>query len=208
MKKRYSALPFLIIAAILTWPTIDTRRLLPIFAVVTLPFLADFLKNIKVSLAKYKVENILVIVVLIMALQFNLYNRFASYNLYNFTEQNFCDFASNCSVKATNYLISHPPKGKGFNFYDWGGYLIGKNIPAKLFIDGRMHLWGHNDYSPFGDYISIYYDKNYNKFKQYNFDWVFVQADSSLSEELANGTLGNWKLEFKDGNSAYFVRLK
>lgn len=209
-KKNSNAIPYVILVALLLFPTIDTRRLLPVFIITTLPFMANFLRDIEWNIDKYRIEKYLTILIIIVLLQFNLYTRFArNYNLYNFTEEDHCYFASGCSVKAVNYLISHPPQGKGLNFYDTGGYLIGKGISSKIFIDGRMHLWKDKNYQAFGEYIEMYYRQNYEKFKKYDFDWAFINNSSDLAKQFYSSTdLGEWKLEFRDGDSAYFVRVR
>lgn len=43
--------------------------------------------------------------------------------------------------QAVSYLHTHPPKGKLFSTYNWGGYLIWKLPEQKVFIDGRMPSW-------------------------------------------------------------------
>lgn len=209
-KKNLFSIPYIILTALLIFPTIDTQRFLPVFMIVTLPFAADFLSNIKWNPDKYRIEKYLVGLIVIVLLEFNLYTRFShNYHIYNFTEENYCYFSSNCSVKAVNYLISHPPQGKGFNFYDVGGYLIGKGIPAKVFVDGRMHLWKDNNYTAFGDGMEMYYGKNYNKFKEYGFSWAFIEDSSDLAKQFfSSDNLGKWRLEFRDGNTDYFVKVK
>jgi len=211
VKRNFFVIPFILISLVMIYPTIDTRRLLPVFMILTLPLLADFLKNIKWDLEKYKSVNYLAILLIIITLEFNLYNRFTGYNLYNFTEADYCRFSSECSVRAVNYLLSHPPSGKGFNFYNWGGYLIGKGVPVKLFIDGRMDVWvGKNGYSAFTDYNDILNGTNNSeKFKKYNFDWLFIPNSSNLAQEIfKSDKLGKWKLVFADGNTGYFVKVK
>lgn len=211
VKRNYFGVPFAVISLMMFFSTIDTRRFLPVFMIVTLPLFAYFLRGIEWNIKKYKIVNYLTILVIIILLEFNLYNRFTSYNLYNFSEQDYCNFSSRCSVKAVDYLISHPPIGKGFTFYDWGGYLIGRGVPFKLFIDGRMHVWAEkNGYSPFADYNDILNGvNNSEKFKKYNFDWLFIPDSTNLAQEvLAFDRLGKWKLVFQDGNTDYFVRVK
>jgi len=211
MRKKLFTIPFLILAIMLIWPTIDTRRFLPIFVVVTLPFLAGFIQNIKLDLSKYKILPLITIVVILISLEFNLYNRFTNYKLYNFTENDFCHFASECSTKTIDYLVSHPPKGKGFTFYDIGGYLIGKNIPVKLFIDGRMHLWKDDasGYTAFGDYIKMYYGPNIKLFNKYDFDWLFIQKSSTIMKEIyATKNLGRWNIEYQDNDLIYLTRIR
>jgi hypothetical protein len=193
------------------FPTIDHRRLIPIFLILTLPFFGDLLKNLKLNIQKYKVIGYLMILTIIVLLEFNLYNRFTSYNLYSFTEEDYCYFASECSVKAVNYFISNPPNENGFNYYDWGGYLIGKNVPVKLFIDGRMHVWtGDNGYNVFAEYDEILTGNQYfEKFKQYDFNWLLIPRSTALAQEiLASDKLGSWKQMYSDGNTVYFVKEK
>jgi hypothetical protein len=208
-QKKSFAIPYLFLFCLFLLPAIETRRFLPIFCVTTLPFFAGVLEDIKWDFRKLKMSNYLTILIIIVGLEFNLYNRFVNYNLYNFNEYDYCYFASGCSPIAVNYLVSHPPKGKGFNFYNWGGYLIGKNIQTKLFIDGRMDLWKMNGYSAFGDFISIYYYKNYKKFIQYDFNWALIEDSSDLARELySTQDLGTWRLTFRDGRTDYFVKIK
>jgi hypothetical protein len=208
-ERRYSAIPYLIIIVTLFFPTLDTRRLLSIFCVITLPFFAEVLKDFKWDIGKYRIVNIISISLIIFGLGFNFHNRFTKYKLYNFTENDYCYFSSGCSPAVVSYLISHPPSGKGFNYYDWGGYLIGKSVPAKIFTDGRMHLWEKDGYSVSADYFPIYYHDNYYKFIDYDFDWALIQSDTNLAKNLYyTKELGDWKLQYKDGNTAYFVRVK
>lgn len=208
-QKKLDTIPYIILFIILIYPTIDIRRFLPIFCIVTLPFLADALRNIKWDFTKLKMANYVIILIIIVGLEINLFNRFINYNLYNFTEDDYCYFSSRCSPNVVNYLIKNPPLGKGFNFYDWGGYLVGKGLPAKIFISGLMHHWTINNHSVFGDYISMYYKNDYTTFKKYNFDWALIPDDSELAQKLYfTYDLGIWKLEFKDGNTDYFVKIK
>lgn len=203
------AIPFFILCAILLWPTIETRRLLPVFVVVTLPFLAYTLNKFKWEPEKYKTTNLLAILIFAILLQFNFYNRFTKYNLYSFKEADFTRFNYGTSLEGVDYLTKNPPKGRGFNFYDWGGYMIGKGVPAKLFVDGRMHLWQKDGYQPFADYIRIYYENDFELFKKYDFDWVFIANDSFLSKKLLSSQeLGIWKLEYQNGKTLYFVRVR
>jgi hypothetical protein len=208
-KKDIGTLPYTILAVCFFFPTYTTRRFLPVFGVITLPVVAMYLEELKLKLEKYKITFLLCMVSSIILLEYNLYNRFTSMHLYHYTEEDYCMYNSSCSIKTAEYLIKHPPEGHGFNFYDWGGYYIGKGIPAKLFIDGRMHVWSKDGYQPFGDYIEMYYNGNYELFSRYNFDWLLLPNDSNISQRLmTTQDLGIWKLEFQDGVTNYFVRQR
>jgi len=183
------------------------QRYLGVFIVVTLPYLATYLENLKLDLNKFRSIDYLTILIVSIGVCFNFFNRFPSFNLYRYSEKDYCLYSSMCSVSLADYLLKNPPSGKGFNFYDWGGYLIGKGIDTKLFIDGRMHLWEEDGYDPFTDYISIYYQEDYKKFDEYGFDWVIVRDDSSLAQALISATKkGGWKLKFSEGRALYFTR--
>ena len=39
---------------------------------------------------------------------------------------------------STRYLLDHPPRGRGFNVYDWGGHLIGRGVGRQA-VHRRAH---------------------------------------------------------------------
>jgi len=84
------------------------------------------------------------------------------------------------SDKAINILKREKPN-KLYNYYDYGGYLIYKDI--DVFIDGRADLYSEYNYQ---DYLDIFYLKyNYNKLlNKYNFDYLIVPRKSGLSTYL------------------------
>jgi len=208
-KKDIEVLPYAILAIGFFLPTYYTRRYLPVYVVITMPSLAMYLEEVKFNLEKYKITFLVFIVVSTLLLEYNLYNRFTSNHIYHYTEEDYCVFSSSCSIKMSEHLIDNPPIGRGFTFYDWGGYLIGKGVPARLFVDGRMHVWSKDGYQPFGDYIEMYYHGNYKLFRSYDFDWLLIPNDSDLSQRLMKSQdLGVWKLEFQDGIANYFVKQR
>jgi len=206
-KKSIHTLPYIILSVALFYPTINARRYLPIFAVVTLPALGIWLEDLKLDLEKFKLTPYLTVIVLMAGTMYNLLARYVDYGLYTYSESKYCYHASGCSPAMADYLIKHPLKGKGFNFYDWGGYYIGKGIPEKLFIDGRMHLWSQNGYSPFVDFIAMYYFQYDDLFRRYAFDWVLLPLNSDIGREIYHSDdLGKWKIEFRDGDVILFTK--
>ncbi len=77
------------------------------------------------------------------------------------------------------YLKTHPCPGNVFNMYDYGGYFILHNPEFKVFIDGRMPSWKHNDV----DYFSLYSDMlssttaRQKIISQYNIRCIVFAAD-------------------------------
>lgn len=203
-------LPFLLISLILVIPTFLYRRNLPTFGLATFPLLAFYIESWKFDLSKYKITPFIFLIGSLVVIEYNLFSRLPSFNFYKYGEQNYCQFASNCSINLVNTLKLDPPKGIGLNFYDWGGYLIGKQVPFKLFIDGRMHLWqDSNGYMPFADYIDIYYNGDIDKFNQFNFDWVIIPPASDVAKEILDQKVqGNWLVKYQDQYSIYFVNAK
>lgn len=207
-KRNWYALPSVLLFLGLVWQTWMTRRLLPIFGLVTLPLLAETLTYIKWEFDRRAIAPVLYGLILIIGLEYNLYARYVSGRLYHYDETAYCDFAAQCPVEGANFLIANPPHGRGFTFYDWGGYLIGKGVPVKLFVDGRMHVWKTEDgYQPFGDYIEMFYHGRDDIFLKYNFDWVFIPVNSEMANKLmTTSVLGNWRVAYTDDRVLFAIR--
>jgi hypothetical protein len=206
-RRKLSDLPYLVILSVLAYLTIQHNRYISPFLATSLPILALFLEGIKISWDKFKMFTLILLLSLIISLELG-WGRIGEFDLFKYSYTDYCRFATHCSEKMINYLTKNPPQGKGLNFYDWGGYLIGRGVPMKLFIDGRMHLWEKNGYMPFADYIELYYRQNYTNFKKYNFNWLLLRNDSPLVQDLAtpNIFLGTWTKIFSDGEASYYIK--
>lgn len=204
------SLPFLIIALILFFPAINQRRNLPVFGLATLPFFIAYLNQTKLDLSRYRAAFWVILLVTAVTVEYNLFTRLPGFHFYTYNEYDYCALGSGCPVDLANYLVAHPPQGRGFNFYDWGGYFIGKQVPAQLFIDGRMHLWdAKNDYMPFADYMAIFYQGDAGKFDWYEFDWVVIPPESAINTVIGTGNVkGFWRIQYQDNHAIYFVRMK
>jgi hypothetical protein len=95
-------------------------------------------------------------------------------------------------------------KGRVFNHYGYGGYLIESGIPT--FIDGRGELFG-------GDFIKRYVDAAYLRgeaspleavLDQYEIDWTFLAKNMPANKLLAH--LAGWHLAYSDDEATIFVR--
>lgn len=188
------------------------RRYVAVAITATLPFLALYFQDLKFKFEKFKATTFLLCLFIIVALEMALFRRVIPWRIFqNYSFADYCSFGSHCSEGLTAYLIQHPPQGKGFNFYDWGGYLIGRGVPAKLFIDGRMHLWKDEKtgYSAFWDYEQMNYLGNTKLFDKYNFPWVLVPSGSYISAFIESKTVkGTWIKKYEDDDAVYWVRTK
>jgi hypothetical protein len=206
-RRKWSDLPYIVILFVLTYLTVQHNRYIAPFLATSLPILALFLQEIKISWDRYKMISLLLLLSLVISLEIG-WQRIGEFDLLKYSYTDYCRFATRCSEKMIDYLTKNPPQGRGLNFYDWGGYLIGRGVPMKLFIDGRMHLWEKNGYMPFADYIELYYRQNYTNFKKYNFNWLLLRNDSPLVQDLAtpNIFLGTWTKIFSDGEASYYIK--
>lgn len=211
VKPKKQELPYFIVALALVYQTIMARRYLPLFLFSTFPLFLSFLTRLKsrwLDLGNYHLTPYFVTIATLIVIEANLFTRLPSYNYYHYTERDYCLYASLCSLNVLDYLKINPPSGNGFNFYDWGGYLIGKGFSAKVFVDGRMHLWSVRDYSPFGDYLKMYYYQDKDLFLAYDFNWVLVPPGSEAAKMIEGGLVGRWNLSFHDEFARYYVRVR
>ena len=85
------------------------------------------------------------------------------------------------SDKAISVLKREKPK-RLFNLYDFGGYLVYKNI--NVFIDGRADLYTDYNYK---DYLDISNNKNTKKLiDKYRFDYFIVNKKFKIYKYLKN----------------------
>lgn len=191
---------FAVLGAILSFHSL---RFVGLGIILSFPLLLAVLQEVNIQ--KRVLKLIVIVVLFILVIDFFM-ETFNKKNQLVFSYRDYCRVSSLCSEDLVQKLLKQPPSGKGFNSYGTGGYLIGRGVKSKVFIDGRMHLWEKGGYSVFEDYIKIYFDIDKNTFKKYNFQWVITESHSHLSQQLASGEMGNWKLKFNDNYLAYFTR--
>lgn len=211
IRRKIKDIPYILVFIFMLYYSLSARRYVSPYVAVTIPMVAFLLKSIPLHLEKYKATTFLFLLACVIGLQIGIFKRIPNFHLLNYTFNDYCFFGSGCSEKLVGYLKEHPPKGYGLNFYDWGGYLIGRGVPAKLFIDGRMHLWKNEKtgFLPFMSYQAMYYDGDYALFNKENFDWLIVHTDSPIYQKIKNTKdVGLWNLKFQDGSNVYLERVR
>lgn len=210
VRKKISDLPYILTLLFLTAESYSEQRYVSMFMVTSLPIVALAIAGLKFDLYKNKITKIIYALVLTSLISVALFITIPKYHLTSYGFTDYCYYSTQCSPALADFLIKNPPVGSGFNFYDWGGFFIGRGVNAKLFIDGRMHLWSENGYMPFADYVEMYYHQDFNLFNEYNFDWVIVRNDSYLAHDLALPSIvtGTWRRVYFDNTASYFVRIK
>jgi len=215
-RRKLSDVPTVVVTILTFYLAVSSRRHVPVFLVLTLPFAALVIPSIRVrvvGLARTSLVGVAMIAVFGMAVFF----RWPAYQaLWRDPAQAYCTWGNYCSPDLVRFLIKHPPEGRGFNFYDWGGYLIGSGVPAKLFVDGRMHLWERDGFRPMETYMLMYRRLDLDEFERYKFDWVLVPRGSQFAKEFAayrspwtgRTTDEVWEIPYVDDRTLYAVRKK
>src|SRR5262249_7385942 len=148
------------------------------------------IKNVPLRRERNRLAVLGIVALVALTLEIGGFHRFADRGRFvEYSMAGYCAYGPRCSEGLTRYLLDHPPRGRGFNVYDWGGYLIGRGIDAKLFIDGRMELWERDGYRPIVDYARMYgAGDDLQMFRDYRFDWAIVEHGTRLDRVLEQST--------------------
>ena len=106
--------------------------------------------------------------------------------------------------KATDFIIREGIKGKMFNTYHYGGYLIYRLYPQQLvFIDGRADMYGD---AFINETLSIYQGSSQwkSRFDRYGIDYVICETESPLRQLLLQE--GRFHLVFDDDMHSVLLR--
>lgn len=112
--------------------------------------------------------------------------------------------AARFPVAAVDYLAaSGLDEARGYNSYNWGGYLIWRGVP--VFVDGRADVYG--------DPFLLYYRRTFDvrpgwqePLDEYDVDYVLMEAGSPLTAVLAASP--NWTEVYADDLAQIFIRVK
>ncbi|MDO8347219.1 MAG: hypothetical protein Q7S85_04925 [Rugosibacter sp.] len=107
-------------------------------------------------------------------------------------------------VKATDFILREGIKGRMFNTYHYGGYLIYRLYPHQLvFIDGRTVMYGDLF---FKETLAIYEGSSQwkERFEHYGIDYVICESEAPLRQLLLEE--GRFRRVFDDGMHSVLVR--
>ena len=110
--------------------------------------------------------------------------------------------AARYPVAAVDYLeASGLDKARGYNSYNWGGYLIWRGIP--VFVDGRADVYG--------DPFLLFYRETFEvhstwqePLNQHNVDYVLMERGTPLTAVLTASP--EWNQVYEDNIAQIFVR--
>ncbi len=187
----------------------DSIRNMAVFVLLSIPLIIKLYRPITLKITASKIYLTIFPLVLLMVLT-SLFFRLWPLNLLNYSWDDYCRFSTHCSVQSVQYLKSHPPKGQGFNFYDWGGFMIWQIPEVKPFIDGRMHLWHEGDSYIMNTYMQILktegdWEKAFNAF---NFSWAIVPPGWPIVQKFDLMVKdGKWERVYWDQNAIIYYKL-
>lgn len=108
-------------------------------------------------------------------------------------------------VKALPYLEQLHPRGRVFNDFLWGGYLIwhARNIP--VFIDSRVDIYEYN--GVFADYLDAIGIKNtLAVLDKYEIQYVFFRKESALGYLMLHAP--GWQTLYQDETAVLLQRIR
>lgn len=202
---------YLLLGVAFFYLTTAAQRNVPLFIIVTLPFGALLLSSLTAFAPKIKkIMEFIFLATIIVFLAMGYQTRIQPYNFSHYGFKEYCENVR-CSEEAIEYLLQHPPAGRGLNYYDTGGFWTGRGVPAKLFVDGRMTVWSDTGTNPYADFIDIYMNGDSEKFIAYDFRWVYIETNSKLNAVLTyyqgNNHIGTWVNKYQDSKVSYWVRV-
>ncbi len=104
---------------------------------------------------------------------------------------------------ALDYVHEAGIKGRVFNYYGYGGFLIRAGIPT--FIDGRGELFGGAFIKLYAEAVSLRGDEPFDQLlDRYNIDWTFLSKNQPANQLLAR--LPGWRQAYSDDQATIFVR--
>jgi hypothetical protein len=186
----------LILLLVGLYASLASIRMIPLFVLIAIPFIAKRLGNWPHSdhpLRRVPSRTAFnAVIVLAMAIFASL--RIA-YVIHHQPEAE----ARQVPTRAVAFLQQHPPAGPIFNHYDWGGYLIWKLYPSTLvFIDGRADLYGP---PLFHDFADAYQFKGpwQQILQRWRIQTVIVPPDSALAIGLQSAP--GWTISYQDSQA-------
>lgn len=176
-----------------------SARNIPLFAIVTAPYLGTAIQTIveKLSILREidqtisKVENGLRGAVLPLAAVILLA---VAFKMQPSTNNQFDP--NKFPVKAVDWLQAHPQQGKMFNNFIWGGYLLYRLWPQQtVFIDGQTDFYGEGLTREYTRVMAL--DESWKEIlEKYDVSWVIVPSGKAIIKVLQEES--HWIVVYED----------
>ena len=185
----------LLLLLVSLYAALGSIRMIPLFVLVAVPLISRRLGNWPRSNSQLQRQSTLartllnVAIVLAMAV-------FAGVHIFQIIQRQPQAEAQYFPARAVAFLQTHPPPGRIFNHYDWGGYLIWKLYPSTpVFIDGRADLYGQQLLDQFAGTYQLKGDWR-QTLQHWSVDTVIVPTDSALATGLSSSP--GWMVSYED----------
>jgi hypothetical protein len=181
-------------------------RVLPFSVIASAP-LFTFLLNELYSILKIKDEQIRKVAPIFTAFLVLLSLSSLSYRLTNPLHIPDTVYREDYPVGAVSFMKENNLKGKIFNEFDWGGYLVFSSKDFKTAIDGRtaVLLFPNGYLEQWRDTVDLKEEWKENLEKG-SPDYVLLFSDDFLASQLMQSN--DWKLLYGDSISILFERKK
>ncbi len=176
--------PFLIILIIILLSALLHKRNMPIFIILSLPFMTMLVQQAigQKNLNKYLQINFITLGSLFFV---NIVMLLSLLGNWNFVTTDPYENPEIYPYKTTQYLENNPLEGNTFVNFAWGGYLLWKMPEGyKMFYDGRMVHWQENNKRFLQEYLDINNPKdNWHKIlDKYKIKNIIVEKTSFLAK--------------------------
>ena len=107
-------------------------------------------------------------------------------------------------VQALDWLADNPQRGKMFNEFNWGGYILYRTWPRQLvFLDSQSDFYGEPLMRDYEQVMTVRRDWE-NLLKKYQVDWVIISARSPLATRVSGSP--DWEALYEDETAVIFRR--
>lgn len=218
LNRRKINLPYLAALIVSGYFAFSAIRFLIPFGIMATYFVSQNIDSIgwKRILPTYLSWCLKIVLILIITADLLIFRRYfilADPQIINFSWSSYCQTLDSCSEEITQLMLKDPPKGNGYNFYDYGGYLSWRVPQVKTFLDGRMAAWEKNDQAPplnLGDQL-VLSDSPIpfiNLDNQYHFRWAIIPSDSRIVNYLDSLIKsGSWQKVYSDQYFTYYQKV-
>lgn len=184
-------------------------RNIPLFAIVSMPILAEHSRQLLDSVPalvrpNHRIETIeaqlrgklwsILITLVCIALLATGTKLDANQQGYSFNKVEY-------PVEAVDWIKLHPQEGNMFNYFPWGGYLIYRLCPEyQVFIDGQF-FYGETLIRQHQEILNA--DPGWEGvIQQYDIRWMLVPFDSIIAKVLQKDS--GWAVLYQDQTAAIF----
>lgn len=197
---------YVLLAESFAMVAIYTSRMLPLFAIVTVPIAASALGdwvNSEFPDSRFRImeKNIgqtntasngaiwLLVIFVAAVLIFQSGKTIDAQGKGNVFDDRFFP------VAAVNWLNAHPQQGHMFNEFDWGGYLLLKLEPRQqIFMDGHTHIYGEALTREYETVVTL--GNDWKKIlDKYQVQWAIVRLNSPIAHALEDI---HWNILYQD----------